>query len=49
MAGAVRDSINTKMIDMRRLNLEKPVSILSGEEFLPKEGVTFAKQVLELI
>ena len=47
MAEAVRDSINTKMIDMRRLNLEKPVAILSGEEFLPKEGVTFAKQVLE--
>ena len=32
---------------MRRLNLEEPVSILSGNEFLPKEGYTFAQQVLE--
>ena len=31
---------------MKRLNLDKPVTILTGEEFLPKEGVTFAQQVL---
>ena len=32
---------------MRRLIKEKPVSILTGNEFLPKEGYTFAQQVLE--
>ena len=28
-------------------DLTQPVSILSGDEFLPKEGYTFAQQVLE--
>ena len=32
---------------MRRMDLDNPVSILTGDEFLPKEGVTFAQQVLE--
>lgn len=31
---------------MKGLNQDKPVSILTGEEFLPKEGYTFAQQVL---
>ena len=29
------------------MDLDNPVSILTGDEFLPKEGVTFARQVLE--
>jgi hypothetical protein len=29
------------------MKLTDPVSILTGNEFLPKEGTTFAKQVLE--
>ena len=32
---------------MKRWNLDKPVTILTGEEFLPKEGFTFAQQVFE--
>ena len=32
---------------MKRWNLDKPVTILTGEEFLPKEGFTFAQQVYE--
>ena len=32
---------------MKRWNLDKPVPILTGEEFLPKEGFTFAQQVYE--
>lgn len=32
---------------MRRLNLDNPVTVLTGDEFLPKEGTTFAQQVLE--
>ena len=32
---------------MKKLNLDKPVVILTGNEFLPKEGQTFAQQILE--
>ena len=35
------------LTDMKRWNLDKPVTILTGEEFLPKEGFTFAQQVYE--
>lgn len=31
---------------MQVFDFEKPVCILSGNEFLPKEGITFAQQVL---
>lgn len=31
---------------MLQIDLIKPVSILSGDEFLPVEGLTFAQQVL---
>ena len=31
---------------MKTLKLNKPVCILSGNEFLPKEGISFAEQVL---
>lgn len=31
---------------MYQFDLNKPVAILSGEEFLPKDGITFAEQVL---
>ena len=34
-------------MDMKRWNLDQPVTILTGEEFLPKEGFTFAQQVLD--
>lgn len=32
---------------MKRWNLDDPVTVLTGEEFLPKEGFTFAQQVYE--
>ena len=32
---------------MKRWNLDEPVTVLTGEEFLPKEGFTFAQQVLD--
>ena len=35
------------MCNSLNLNLNKPVVILSGNEFLPKEGITFAQQILE--
>ena len=35
------------MTDMKRWNLDEPVTVLTGEEFLPKEGFTFAQQVYE--
>ena len=31
---------------MRQLDLNNPVIILSGDEFLPKKGITFAEQIL---
>ena len=31
---------------MQKFDFNKPVCILTGEEFLPKEGITFAQQVL---
>ena len=34
-------------MDMKRWNLDQPVTILTGEEFLPKEGFTFAQQVFD--
>ena len=37
----------TNMTDMKRWNLDEPVTVLTGEEFLPKEGFTFAQQVYE--
>ena len=32
---------------MKNFNLNNPVAVLSGNEFSPKDGVTFAQQVLE--
>ena len=32
---------------MPQLDLEKPIITLSGKEFLPKPGITFAQQVLD--
>ena len=32
---------------LNAMDNSKPVSILSGEEFLPKPGITFAEQILE--
>lgn len=32
---------------MMQIDLNKPVITLTGDEFLPKPGVTFAQQVLE--
>ena len=29
------------------MDLNKPVTVLTGDEFLPKEGVTFAQQILD--
>ena len=37
----------SKKKDMWTRSLLQPVSVLTGEEFLPKEGVTFAEQVLD--
>ena len=31
---------------MEKFDFNKPVCILTGEEFRPKEGITFAQQVL---
>lgn len=32
---------------MKRFDFNNPVTILTGDEFLPIEGVTFAEQVLD--
>lgn len=32
---------------MQHFDFNNPVCILTGEEFLPKPGMTFAKQILE--
>ena len=32
---------------MQQFDFKKPVCILSGDEFLPKPGMTFAQQILE--
>ena len=34
------------MNDMNYFDLNRPVAILTGDEFLPKEGLSFAQQVL---
>lgn len=31
---------------MKQFDFDNPVSVLTGEEFLPKPGITFAQQVL---
>lgn len=34
------------LIDMKRFDFNNPVTVLTGNEFLPIEGITFADQVL---
>ena len=36
-----------KKREMWKMDTSMPVAILSGDEFLPKEGITFAQQVLD--
>ncbi len=31
---------------MKKFDFDNPVTILTGNEFLPKEGITFAEQIL---
>ena len=38
--------VSPKQTTMKRIDLNQPVTVLSGNEFLPVEGRTFAEQVL---